>query len=137
MTAHILTFTGSRKPRRETKADIGERIMPKVFGILADLGPGCHGGFEYCLESLPEIAKIGGPLFFVRVLNGGETILDVWLYQKVPVGGRNELFEGRGWIRRMDFRNRAQWVPAIIAVESREIEFRSFVKAYRKNPSFL
>jgi hypothetical protein len=144
MASTVIEFPKTKKPRRETKRDIAERIMPKVFGILRSGELRLYGGngprfpfqnvviverdgYRFSASHLPGHTSRGGALTEVAVMRGQTEILDVRVYP-ADMGYRNEIFEGRGWLRRLDFKERASWVPALAAMDEAELSLSGFLR---------
>ena len=112
MEAAVITFPKARKPRRETKVGIAERILPKVFGVLRSNQVFAYGGsapnyplqnivqverdgYRLSASHLPGHSQRGGPVAEVGVTRGDELILDVWIYDRAAYP-TNQLYDGRG-----------------------------------------
>ncbi len=125
MTAQVLAFTGSKKARRETKADIAARVVPTALGILSDADvyavPGyvalCRelGGFKVRLSK-----GFGWSLLLLTIHDTQDKELLRGYVPREAKGGPNVTLNGLFRISRMDFAGRAKWVPAFNALPTQE-----------------
>jgi hypothetical protein len=126
MTAHVLTFTGSKKARRETKADIAARVVPKALGILAEADVYMLPDHVYLYREFQGFGVraenfLGGPLILLLIYDAhGKELLRGYIPRQAEVGANVTL---GGWFRisRIDFAGRSDWVPAFNALPVEEV----------------
>lgn len=125
MTAHVLAFTGSKKPRRETRADIAARVVPKALGILQTFNlrasPG-HVALSREVEGFHVRAGsfANGSLILLTIHDThGKELLRGYIPRRAE-GGDNVTLGGWFRISRMDFAGRAAWVPTFNALRAEE-----------------
>lgn len=140
MTSTIVNFPKAQKPRRETKKDLAERILPKILGVLGNSELQVVGGeFPKTPKSSLALQEIGGfrfhaafhgPQFdnmvMIHVQQDENEIMDAWIYG-VPLYSNNGMvFENHVWLRRFDFKGRADWIPRIAAMSDAEVSHKEF-----------
>jgi hypothetical protein len=125
MTAQVLAFTGSKKPRRETKADIAARVVPKALGILTEADVyGVPGHVSLYRKAEGFHIRAGsfadGSLILLTIHDKqGKELLRGYIPRNAE-GGDNVTLGGWFRISRMDFAGRAAWVPTFNALPTEE-----------------
>lgn len=137
----LIDFPKAKRSRRETKAGIAESIFPKVFGILGNGEITIHGGLfhKYSKQAIirRELAGLSFGASFcghgvteVYVNRGDETLIEAWIYAG-QTNYAGMIFGGEVWLRRIAFKDRAEWVPMIVTTPDGEVshgEFRKWIE---------
>ena len=116
MTAQVFAFTGSKKARRETKADIAARVVPKALGILQTFNLRAEPGHVDLWREIDGFhiragSFADGALIILEIHDAqGKELLRGYIPRRAEVGANVTL---GGWFRisRIDFAGRAEWVP--------------------------
>lgn len=140
MTSAVVDFPKAKKPRRETKKDLAERIIPKILGVLGNGGLRTKGG-ELPLSPKASFASrevagfsfhatFNGPQYdnmvMVCVREGSKELLDAWIYSSPLYSNGGMVFDDHVWLRRFDFKGRADWIPRIAALPDTEVSHSEF-----------
>lgn len=124
MTAHVLAFTGSKKPRRETKADLAKQVLPKVLGVM-QRAPVDRTGHPYIMHEIGSFrfrADHWNPepstrFVEVCVWSKGAVVLEGYIHSWPQPSDSNMHFNRRVWLRQFDFAGRLEWVPQIAQLD--------------------
>lgn len=133
MNAEVLAFPRPKKARRETVSNLATRVLPKMLGVLQSSpipagGRPCiildNGGFRFLAEYCnPEPSTHFAE---VSVRSEDTILLEAYIYNWPQGGASGVMFNGRVWLRKFDFKGRADWLPRIAAIEANDCSPEAF-----------